>query len=123
LTLPERFTRLKEEQQAGALVALKQVDASIRQAVIDEWAGRCADGAIRNPAGYLFGIIQRAIKGEFNALVGEQQSAGSSPPPSPPPRPAQPPTPPPQRASPEVARQHLAHIRELMAGRGRHFGQ
>jgi len=125
LTLPERFTRLKEEQQAGALVALKQVDAGIRQAVIDEWAGRCADGAIRNPAGYLFGIIQRAIKGEFNALVGERQPAGSSPPspPSPPPRPAQPPAPPPQRASPEVARQHLAHLRELMAGKSRHFGQ
>jgi len=29
--------RLKDEQQSGALVALQQVDESLRQAVLDEW--------------------------------------------------------------------------------------
>jgi hypothetical protein len=41
LRLPERFLRLKDEQQAGALVALQQVDDAQRQAVLDEWAARC----------------------------------------------------------------------------------
>jgi hypothetical protein len=67
LQWPKRFAELKAEQQAGARVALQQVDASLRQAVLDEWAARCSNHGIRNPAGYLFGIIQRAIHGEFNA--------------------------------------------------------
>src|SRR3546814_3246066 len=50
-----------------AMVALQQVDVPLRQAVLDEWADRCRGNTIRNPAGYLFGIIQRAIRGEFNA--------------------------------------------------------
>ena len=37
LRLPEGFLRLKDEQQAGALVALQQVDEAQRQAVLDEW--------------------------------------------------------------------------------------
>ena len=48
-------------------MALQQVDAALRQAVLDEWAARCSNHGIRNPAGYLFGIIKRAIHGEFNA--------------------------------------------------------
>ncbi|MEL7829055.1 hypothetical protein AAG647_32865, partial [Pseudomonas aeruginosa] len=67
LQWPKRFTELKAEQQTGARVALQQVDAALRQAVLDEWATRCSSHGIRNPAGYLFGIIQRAIHGEFNA--------------------------------------------------------
>jgi hypothetical protein len=113
LKLPERFSRLKEEQQAGAMVALRQVDATMRQAVIDEWAVRCDKNAVRNPAGYLFGIIQRAIKGEFNALAGERQSARTVPPP----QPIEPPAPSPTTVSPEVARQHLARLREMMANK------
>ena len=34
----KRFTELKAEQQTGARVALQQVDAALRQAVLDEWA-------------------------------------------------------------------------------------
>jgi hypothetical protein len=49
LRLPERFLRLKDEQQAGALVALQQVDEAQRQAVLDEWAARCGGSAVRNP--------------------------------------------------------------------------
>jgi hypothetical protein len=65
--LPQRFLALKDEQRSGALVALRQVDGTLQQAVLDEWATRCQAGGIRNPAGYLFGVIQKAIKGEFHA--------------------------------------------------------
>ena len=70
LQLPERFLRLRDEQQAGALVALQQVDEAQRQAVLDEWAARCRSSVVRNPAGYLFGIIQKALRGEFKAWAG-----------------------------------------------------
>ena len=109
IRLPERFLDLKEEQQAGAMVALQQVDASLRQAVLDEWADRCRGSAIRNPAGYLFGIIQRAIRGEFNAWA---KQAGSAPPPAAT-RDA-PPEPPRNVVPPEVAKQHIDRLRELL---------
>ena len=85
LRLPERLLRLKDEQQSGAMVALQQVDESLRQAVLDEWDARCRNSAVRNPAGYLFGIIQKAMRGEFKAWAGEGGSPST--PPAPPPRP------------------------------------
>ena len=78
LRLPEGFLRLKDEQQAGALVALQQVDEAQRQAVLDEWAARCRNSAVRNPAGYLFGIVQKAIGGEFKALAGQGDARAMS---------------------------------------------
>ena len=107
--LPDRFFGLKEEQQAGAMVALQQVDASLRQAVLDEWVERCRGSTIRNPAGYLFGIIQRAIRGEFNAWT---RQAG----PAPPPAAARetPPQPPRNVVPSEVARQHIERLRDLL---------
>lgn len=110
LRLPERFLRLQEEQQAGAMIALQQVDEAQRQAVLDEWAARCHSSTVRNPAGYLFGIIQKAIRGEFKAWAGE---GGPSPPT---PRPAAPaPSPPASRAAdPEVARAYLERLRSIM---------
>jgi hypothetical protein len=107
--LPDRFLNLKEEQQAGAMVALQQVDAPLRQAVLDEWADRCRGSTIRNPAGYLFGIIQRAIRGEFNAWA---KQAGSTPPPAPARDAA--PEPPRNVVPPEVARQHINRLRDLL---------
>ena len=112
LRLPERFLRLKDEQQAGALVALQQVDEAQRQAVLDEWAARCHNSAVRNPAGYLFGIIQKAIRGEFKAWAGESASA----PPAPPsPAPSSPPAS--RAADPDVARAYLAQLREALRDR------
>lgn len=113
---PKRFAELKAEQQAGAKVALKQVDASLRQAVLDEWATRCNSHGIRNPAGYLFGIIQRAIHGEFNAWAKKDAPSAAVPtneqsPPAPPPQPQGKPV------SPEVARQHIERLRDLLANK------
>ncbi|HDY6349156.1 TPA: hypothetical protein RRA93_002215, partial [Pseudomonas aeruginosa] len=79
LRLPERLLRLKDEQQSGAMVALQQVDESLRQAVLDEWDARCRKSAVRNPAGYLFGIIQKAMRGEFKAWAGEGGSPSTPP--------------------------------------------
>jgi hypothetical protein len=112
LRLPERFLRLKDEQQAGALVALQQVDEAQRQAVLDEWEARCRNSAVRNPAGYLFGIIQKALRGEFKAWAGESASA---PPAPPPPAPSSPPAS--RAADPEVARAYLAQLREALRDR------
>ena len=116
LQWPKRFAELKAEQQAGAKVALQQVDASLRQAVLDEWATRCGSHGIRNPAGYLFGIIQRAIHGEFNAWAKKDTPSASVPP-----NERQPAAPPPQPqgkpVSPEVARQHIERLRDLLANK------
>lgn len=108
LRVPERFLQLKEEQQTGALVALQRVESAQRQAVLDEWAARCTNSTVRNPAGYLFGIIQKAIRGEFKAWAGEARAAptssettrrrGAEPPP----------------ADREVARVYLARLRSLL---------
>ncbi|NMG56335.1 STY4528 family pathogenicity island replication protein [Aromatoleum aromaticum] len=111
LRLPERFQRLKEEQQAGAMIALQQVDEAQRQAVLDEWAARCHSSTVRNPAGYLFGIIQKAIRGEFKAWAGE---TGPSPPTH---RPAAASAPSPsasRAADPEMARAYLERLRSMM---------
>ena len=108
LRVPERFLQLREEQQTGALVALQQVEMAQRQAVLDEWAARCTNSTVRNPAGYLFGIIQKAIRGEFKAWASEAHAAstsseatrrrGAEPPP----------------ADREVARAYLARLRSLL---------
>lgn len=69
--LPERFARLRPEQQAGALAALQPLATALQQAVIDEWDARCRESTVRRPAGYLFGLIQRALRGEFRAWAAQ----------------------------------------------------
>jgi hypothetical protein len=77
LRLPPRFQAMKPEQQHGALAALRQIDEALRQAVLDEWSARCQANTVRNPAGYLFGIIQKAIRGEFKAWAGQGEASRS----------------------------------------------
>ncbi len=107
LRLPQRFGQLKQEQQAGTLVALRQVDESLRQAVLDEWAARCHNQVVRNPAGYLFGIIQRAISGDFKPWAGKSKG------PAPTKAPISESTPR-EVVPPEVALEHLNRLRELV---------
>ena len=108
LQLPPRFLALKSEQQSGALVTLQQVDNALQQAVLDEWAARCQAGGIRNPAGYLFGVIQKAIKGEFHAWAGQNRQTVT-------PVTARAPvaTPSSQPADPEIARVALARLHSM----------
>ncbi|MCC4607808.1 hypothetical protein LL967_07980 [Xanthomonas campestris pv. zinniae] len=115
LRLPALFLRLKDEQQAGALVALEQVPATQRQAVLDEWAARCRDSAVRSPTGYLFGIIQKALRGEFNVRASASGASGVSVPATAPPRPAAPPpAAAPKPASREVVQAHLDRLRAIL---------
>ncbi|MDR0780296.1 MAG: hypothetical protein LBF16_06325 [Pseudomonadales bacterium] len=110
LDLPDQFHRLKAEQQAGAMMALQQVEETQRQAVLDEWAIRCQGTTVHNPAGYLFGIIQKAIRGEFHARSGQSEAVTAQPSPSPP-------SPPPasyKPASRETVQAHLAKLRTIM---------
>jgi hypothetical protein len=80
--------------------------------VLDEWTARCRNSTVRNPAGYLFGIIQKAIRGEFKAWAGSNEVAPPAP------RPAAPePSSSPQAsrpADPEVARAYLARLRSTL---------
>jgi hypothetical protein len=121
--LPKRFLELKEEQQAGVMIALQQVDETQRQAVLDEWAARCGDSKVRNPAGYLYGIVQKALRGDFKAWVAQEVNTGrdspevvdkalnqtTASPPSPAP------------VSREAARAHLARLGSILkkSGAGR----
>ncbi|WP_394073913.1 STY4528 family pathogenicity island replication protein [Xanthobacter autotrophicus] len=73
LRLPERFGALKAEQQNGALAALRTLEAELQQAILDEWDARCRTSVVRNPAGYLFGLIQRGVRGEFNVWAGTKE--------------------------------------------------
>jgi hypothetical protein len=110
--LPMRFSGLKAEQQAGALAALQQVDESLRQAVLDEWEARCRASSIRNPAGYLFGIIQKALRGEFHASAGHARRTSGGPPST-----SSTATPPPAPQNPvarEVALEHIARLRSML---------
>jgi len=108
--LPERFLGLKQAQQDGALMALQQVESTQRQSVLDEWDIRCRGSSVRNPAGYLFGIIQKAIRGEFNAWAAKAEPAPAVaqrvPVPSSEPK-----------MLSDVAKQHIAQIREFL-GKG-----
>jgi len=70
LTIPAAFDRLPLVQKSGALSALRQVPVDVQQAILDEWSARISNGTIQNPAGYLFGIIQKAMRGEFRAWAG-----------------------------------------------------
>ncbi|MGE0373357.1 MAG: STY4528 family pathogenicity island replication protein [Gammaproteobacteria bacterium] len=108
LRLPQRFLALRDEQQSGALVALQRVDGTLQQAVLDEWAARCQAGGIRNPAGYLFGVIQKAIKGEFHAWASHGDKAAPSPSVvSPTPAPSS------QPADPAIVKEQLAKLHAL----------
>ncbi|SDB35541.1 hypothetical protein SAMN03159290_02586 [Pseudomonas sp. NFACC13-1] len=77
LDLPPRFSSLTPAQQSGAKVALQRLPGELRQAVLDEWAARCREAHIRNPAGYLFGILQKALQGQFTVWAAKEQASES----------------------------------------------
>lgn len=113
LRLPQRFVLLKDEQQHGALAALQQVAADMQQSVLDEWDARCQRDTVRNPAGYLFGIIQKALRGEFTVWAGRvTQHARSDVEPQ-----ADAAVHASDPATREAAQQHIARLRDLLRGR------
>lgn len=111
LRLPARFATLRAEQQNGALAALQRVDPSLRQAVLDEWQARLESHTVRKPAGYLFGIIGKALRGEFQTWCATQ---GQSPSPPAAPSPTIFKAPPAQPVDADVVQRHLTQLRALL---------
>jgi hypothetical protein len=66
------LARLPPEQRSAALATLQRLTRPMRHAVLEEWAARCEGATVRNPARYLFGLIQRYI-----ATHGNSPAAGS----------------------------------------------
>jgi len=110
LQLPAPFLDLDQAQQTAALIALQPVDVALQQAVLDEWALRCRNRAVRNPTGYLFGIIQKALRGEFKPWASQIPLDASAPTDVSNPHP----TPSSTRADPEIVQAHLARLRDLL---------
>lgn len=102
---PRLFTALKPAQQSAARMALGQVDTHLQQAVLDEWRMRCLHQQVHNPAGYLFGIIQKALKGEFTPWAAPSSPTRTAPEPV--------------LRDPEVAEAHMAELRALLHLRNR----
>ncbi len=111
VSLPERFARLPPEQQAGALAALQPLEMALQQAVLDEWEARCRESTVRNPAGYLFGLIQRALRGEFRLWAAQpagRAQAATTPD-------VRDPTPAEVALRRAEAQQHIARLKTLLA--------
>lgn len=110
LRFPPPFMKLAPDQQRDVLTQLDALHTDIRQAVLDEWAMRCRSGGIRNPAGYLFGLLRKARLGEFRVSAALVETMSPTEPVSAVldadsvPRS--------QRSSKEVAQAHIAAIRQ-----------
>lgn len=110
-SLPARFDTLDGEQRAGVLSALRQLDVDQQHSVLAEWDARCSTTRVRNPAGYLFGIIHKALHGEFKAWACQSKARASDqaagrPPPTP--RPASTGT-----SNREVAQAHIDQLKTM----------
>lgn len=74
LSYPLLFRLLAKDQQEDALVQLSALRLSTQQLLLNEWQARCLSQDIRNPAGYLFGMIRKAQLGTFRPTrLDEQQ--------------------------------------------------
>ena len=125
LNIPKRFYALRPAQQKGILTTIQKLSRDVQQQIFNEWEDRCQNQVIRKPASYLFGIVQKAFKGEFNEFVEvnqkppvtpQQCTVSSSPsPPSPTPQKVvqeeyKPPT-----AEEKLAiRQHVEHLKNIL---------
>lgn len=67
---PVSFESLAPDQRRKVQFGLGLVSAEVQQSVLDQWDARVGQGQIRNPFGYLLGMIEKARNGEFN-VVGQ----------------------------------------------------
>lgn len=67
LSYPPLFKQLANDQQQDVLTQLAILPLSTQQALLNEWQARCSTQTIRNPAGYLFGMLKKAQQGAFRA--------------------------------------------------------
>ena len=107
-TLPPGFARLRPQEQSAALATLQRIEPDVRQAVLDEWQARCDAGGVQRPDAHLFGILQKALRGDFHPWA-TQNKAKPAPPAPPPPLSAEE-----RQARLDNARRHLTELRELL---------
>lgn len=69
LAIPQRFYSLSAAQQKGILKTIQKLAPMVQQQIFNEWEERCQTQTIRKPAAYLFGIAQKAFRGELNDLI------------------------------------------------------
>lgn len=100
--LPPRFAQLRPEEQSAALATLQRVEPAMRQEVLDEWQARCDAGGVQCQAAYLFGILQKALRGDFHPWATQVKPAPASA------------VPPPPSLSPEQKQARLNNARRYM---------
>ena len=69
LNLPQRFFQLSLTQQKAILTTIQHLPHGMNQQIFNEWNDRCQSHVVRKPAAYLYGIVQKALQGEFNNLI------------------------------------------------------
>ena len=67
LTWPKAGQLLTATQREHAHSALNALAPETRNPLLDQWGARCNAGGVKKPFGYLMSLVQRALKGEFNA--------------------------------------------------------
>lgn len=107
LVLPPGFSQLHAEAQSAAQAMLQRVEHNLRQAVLDEWQIRCDAGGIQQPAAYLFGILQKALRGDFHPWAKPRRTTPAA-------RAPTPTSPEQEQQRVEYAQQHLAQLRQLL---------
>jgi hypothetical protein len=66
---------LDESERRATQLLMADLTGDTQQAILDEAAGRVSSGSVRNPKGFLRGLIKRAIGGEFVATGYAQTQA------------------------------------------------
>ncbi|MDR2451922.1 MAG: hypothetical protein LBE85_09210 [Candidatus Accumulibacter sp.] len=123
-----RFRQLALDQQDYLSGRLRSLPVEQRRDVLAEWHVRCAAGAVRDAAAYLFGLIRKALQGTFRLWAARKNPAQEQPaakvqeaPRRPPQAPstAEPPVPVPadKPASRAVALAHLERIQAMLQGK------
>lgn len=109
-----RFQRLPPNDQRYLSQRLRGLSLQQRQDVLNEWHRRCAAGYVKNAIAYLYGLIKKAVAGQFRLWaarkpVGEQRSNADTVVVSPEPR-YRVPKPTSQPDTAQVVRQAGAHV-------------
>lgn len=74
MSLPPCLIGVKPRQQQDIQSALRQLPEQQSQDVLDELQARSQRGVVRNAIAYFFGLIKRALAGEFHFWAGGHTS-------------------------------------------------
>jgi len=74
LSYPQRFASLADDQKRDVIAKLVYLEPDMQQAVLNEWNARCKNNRITKPVGYLFGMLKKALNGEFRPTVASEKT-------------------------------------------------